>query len=239
MTRGKLKKILLRTAFVLVGVTVFAVGSFSLARYVSSEEAESSAGVARLGIKVFELKDGDLRANIDYTQVVPGFDIPVPCISLHLESEVSYTLYLKVTEGSDVGAVHDWSDPLFTMGNAIKGLDDKGNTHDVVSYSMAPWWSYMATDADDYVENGMTYHVKYYRYNLAADTDHGGSAAPDVKADYMFKAGEEYNYTAGEAGMIELLNGGAIIISQYYGVRDDDPPRFSLGFEAYIRQTLG
>lgn len=236
MRRGNLKKILIRSSFILAGVAVFAVGSFSLAKYVHSEEEKGAAGVARMGVKVFELTSGSRSESIDYTQAVPGFDIPVPRISLHLDSEVGYSLYLKVMETSNSDNVaHDWTNPEFAMGNAIHGLDADGKQCDVVSYTMAPWWVFQASE--NVVENGKEYRVKYYKYNLAADPDHEGDASTE-ETDFMFKPATVYDYT-GTDNTIGLLMSDAIIVSQHYGVLDEKPPQFYIGFEAYIQQTLG
>lgn len=241
MGRGKLRKILLRTAFVLVGASVFAVGSFSLAKYVSSESSEGSGSVASLGIKLFELKEGSLLESVDYRQAVPGFDIPAPRISLHINSEVSYTLYLKVTEGSTIGGEHDWRTGEYARGNAIMGQDSAGKECEVISYEMADWWEYEGTSADvDYDENGISYHTKYYKYNITTDTEHNKKVSLSELSEYMFKPVTEYNYTDREGGIgtIGLLKNNALVVSQYYGVHDENPATFYLSFEAYIRQTL-
>lgn len=236
MRGGKLKKILFRTALVLTGIAVSAAGSFSLAKYISAEEAANKASVAGMGVMVFELENGKRSANIDYTQVVPGYDISVPRISLHLDSEISYTLYLAVTESSDVGGVHDWTDPELANGNAIIGRDTNGDFCEVVSYSMASWWNFLGLRRRE--ENGVAYTVKYYSYNLGKDTEHGGNAS--ANDNYMFKAGVEYNFTGagGAEKTIGLIQNDSIFISEYYGVLDNTPPQFSLAFEAYIQQTL-
>lgn len=245
MIRGKLnkaslKKILRRSSFFLLSVIVFVVGSVSYAKYLSANNMDDASGIAHMGVEIFELeKYGSYAANIDYTQAVPGADIPGPRISLKLESEVSFTVYLRVTEGAGKDAVRlSTQDKRYERGNVIKGQDADGMSHDVVAYTLAPWWTYRGTmDSYKNEEDGMVYNVKLYQYNLAADSTHKENYVSDNATDHVFKPATLYNYTNDGEDTIQILEFDSIIISQYYGVRTN-PPKFYFSFEAYIRQTV-
>lgn len=241
MSRGKLNnksinKILLRSSFILLAVMMFALGSVSYAKYVSTNDTDDSAGVAGMGVELFEMdKYGSYAANIDYTQVVPGADIPGPRISLKLNSEVSYTIYLRVTEASDSDAGFGTQDTEYQRGNTIKGKDGEGRTHDIVAYSLAPWWTYEG-GMDPYTEGSITYKVKIYKYNLAADNTHPEHYVSPTAKNHVFKPATVYDYTADGAKTIQVLQYDSILISQYYGVQTK--PKFYLSFEAFIRQSV-
>lgn len=261
MSRGKIINqsfgyILFWTVCVLLSLAIFTIGSFSYARYISSNDENSSAGVANMGIEVFELeKGGSLVTNIDYTQVVPGADIPGPHIKLKMCSEVSWSLYVKVTEyGFPVADGEGGDNSLDEKnGNAIaanvtvgkdENGEDKKEWHNVVMYEMSDEWELV--DTQTVTENDEEYYVKTYKYTFK-DTKTG-----------VFKPATQYDYTGSDE--IELLMGDVIFISQYYGdyfygdykdseVEDGDseylPPhyrqdiKFGLSFETYIRQVLG
>ena len=107
MSRNKLLNInksfgrmLYHAVCILLIFTMLAVWSVSVvyAKYVASDNSDGYAHVAGVGVEIFNLvQRGQEIAGIDYSKVVPGVDIPGPHIQLKIKSEVSYTLYLKVT----------------------------------------------------------------------------------------------------------------------------------------------
>lgn len=85
---------LLLIAIILIGWTVSGV----YAKYVDAGKSSNTANIAGLGVELFNLVEhGQAIAGIDYSNVMPGVDIPGPHIQLKINSEVSYTLYLEVT----------------------------------------------------------------------------------------------------------------------------------------------
>ena len=108
MSRDELNKInkppfgstLSCTVCILLVVAILVAWSVSgvFAKYVTSDNSSNSAGVAGVGVEIFSLAEhGQTVVGFDYSNVVPGVDIPGPHIQLKINSSVSYTLYLKVT----------------------------------------------------------------------------------------------------------------------------------------------
>lgn len=258
----KYRKILLRSTCILLALALFTMASYSLAKYVSTNEEKTDAGVAKLGIEIFELTDsGKTDTTIDYTKIVPGANISGPSIKLKMYSEISWSIYVTVTEiGFPVGPEEDKDEENSldkAKGNSITAqtsvVDENGETrrvnHQVISYYMADDWSLSETKrctgtADDGTQ--YTYYVKTYVYNK------------------VFKPATKYNHTNEFFNDYEtlyeipLLAGSEIFVSQYYGDynygsdlggKDNSngsanvPPHyqqnveFSLIFEAYIRQV--
>ena len=105
--KSKIGRILLRTACVLLGLGVVAAGTISYAKYISGEEEKQSSIVANMGVELFELVEfgsatAQEKVEIDYSKVVPGADIPGPHIRLQIESEVSWSLFVKVTQSNNL-----------------------------------------------------------------------------------------------------------------------------------------
>ena len=117
---------LCRTLCVLLIVAILATLTISgvYALYVNSNNSSNAAGVAGVGVEIFNLVEhGQAVAGVDYSNVVPGVDIPGPHIQLKIKSEVSYTLYVVVkvsnlptyinADGEEVQAIYfdltsDW-----------------------------------------------------------------------------------------------------------------------------------
>ena len=204
MSRGKLIKSslgrkLLRASFILVGIAVVAAGTVSYAKYISGKESKQSAGIANMGVELFELVEygnpvNDLK--IDYTKVVPGADIPGPHIRLMINSEVSWTLFVRVTQ----------------TGLPLKFVNEHDREIDTIYYEMSKNWAQVPG------QEGL------YRYivNDPKESEH----------DYVFKPATVHNYTG--KSEIEILANDTIYVSQFY----DQRSKFTLSFEAYIRQTL-
>lgn len=243
------KKFVFRTAVVLICLAVLAAGTVSYAKYFSFFEKNSSASVANVGIEVFEInKYGSLATNIDFSQIVPGADIPGPHIKLKMNSEVNWSLFVKVTERGF--PVEEWLDDV--PGNSISarvtvGKDENGDDiiqyHDVISYFMSENWERIDTVKEVDKKSGEIYYVKTYKYTS------------------VFVAGKSYNFTNEEGkgeGEIALLAGDFIEVSQYYGdynyggyfdsgIDGKDPEykpphyqqsiKFGLKFETYIKQV--
>lgn len=225
LTKTSIGKILLRTLPFLLGIAIIVVGSVSYAKYVSSHAIDDSASTAGMGIEIFELdKYGSQETNVDYTQIVPGADIPGPHIKLRINSEVSYTLYVKVTEtGFPVPVEADKENKnslYYSTRNAIVGniKDKDGNTtpHEVISYDMSSRWAWVATELGEI--NGVKYCTKTYKYNVVGDVSES-----TVSSDYIFKPTTKYNYTDVDVKdyttlkELQLLANDSIFISQYYG----------------------
>lgn len=255
-------KVLLRTLPLLLGAAVFVAGSVSLAKYVYTSSLNDSAGTASIGIEVFELDQyGSTEQYIDYTQIVPGSDIPGPHIKLRLNSEVSYTLYVQVTETGDFPLPKDDKDPLYSSNrNAIKGdVRDKNGAvskHEVISYSMSSRWKLIETVIGK-MEDGTKCCTKTYKFNVE-----GSVGSNDKDSDYMFKPATKYNYTNVETENyttlyeLPVLEFDAIIVSQYYGDyvyggyedKNGKPEyvdggyqqkqKFYISFNAYIKQVV-
>lgn len=161
MSRGKhiktpLGRILFRASFILAGVAVIAAGSVSYAKHLSAEEAKQSAGVANMGVTLFELVENGNAANdlrIDYTKVVPGADIPGPHIRLKINSEVSWLLFVKVT----------------TNNFPIMGVDADGNEMETVTYEMAEGWKQVGAPT---VKGNVTEYTYQYNYVFLPAVEH-------------------------------------------------------------------
>ena len=157
--------ILFVASFAFVGLMMFTVGTVSLARYTTSQEVEEDAGVANIGIKTFELvprgneywngvEANNPEANglkVDYNLFIPGFDIPGPHLRLNLESEVSYRVYLKVTQPK-------------TFPTRI--IDSE--TVKTVSFSIADEWK--QTDSTENKDGTITYIYEYDYFFRAGET---------------------------------------------------------------------
>ena len=225
MSRGNIMKkplgrILFWTICIVLAVAVCTAGSISYAKYISSENMNDHSDVANMGVELFELQEhGVLRQNVDLTQVVPGADIDGPHIRLKINSEVSYTLFLRI--------IHD------EFPESYKYIDEEGveNVVDTVYYTVMKdqWTLYEAyKDGDKYVEV----------YQFVVSNENG-------EKDHVFKASTPYNYTyygEGAMGEITVLLGDVIYISQYYDytfVRNQGHTKdFTISFEAFIRQVM-
>lgn len=229
MSEGKgkiksVKKILFHAALALVALAVSAVGSFSLARYISSGGMDDSATVADLGIKIYKFSDRQaLVENIDFTQVVPGADIPAPHIELKLQSEVSYTLFVKVTTTGFSQWETDTQDNTKIIGAKVIGKNHNDKEHEWVKYTLGERWDYVTSSYDD--ENNV--RTSTYKYNLATDVKND-------PADYVFKPTKSYDFTGDDE--LQILDGDVIYISQYYDHKKAE--KFTLSFETYIHQVL-
>lgn len=154
MNRGQIrkmsyKKILYWTACVLIGLTLTALTvSEVYARFISSKNSDESANVASVGIEIFELKEyGKTVEHIDLTKVVPGADIPGPHIKLRINSEVNYSLFVKVKVPN---------------ANCIKFILDDSDTvteEQTITYRMSKNWQIYG---DPYDEGGETVYTYQY-----------------------------------------------------------------------------
>lgn len=190
------------TACILLVLTLLAAWSIgeAYARYVTSDDANDSGNVASVGIESFDLfEHADGVESIDYTKVVPGADIPGPHIQLEINSQVSYTLYVKVT------AIN------------FPPVDGNGVEAGTVSYSLSDAWRLVNTATEQKGDD--KYTVSTYEYIVSGE----GEAQSCV-----FEAGTPYEME------IEILKDDVIYISQYY---DPQTTKFTLAFEAYIRQV--
>lgn len=214
-------KILLRTAVILLSLTVFAAGSISYAKYISVNSTDDSANIAGMGIEIFELNEHGKRVeNIDYTKVVPGADIPGPHIKLKINSEVNYSLFVKITRSTSM-PTHSYT-YIDENGEEVPVIED------TVYYFLSPynWDQY----GKPYIDGDKT--VETYQYIVSSENG---------KKDYAFKAATQYNYTNEDDGKIkangeiEILGNDVIYVSQYYDYKNS--PKFTLSFEVYIRQV--
>lgn len=237
-------RILFRTAVILLSIAVIASGAISYAKFISASGMDDASGVAIGGIEVFELEQyGGTQANIDFSQVVPGADIPGPRVNLKMYSEVKWSLFVKVTE-TGFPAVDDENDELYdklykAKGNSIGadvivGMNEddsyKTERHSaVVSYSMNDNWTLINTEIM-YAADNTPYYVKTYQST---------AFQPSTKYNYTNTAYEGYETLGG----FTLLDGDSIFISQYYNSYDDvngnysKGQKFGLAFEVYIRQV--
>ena len=215
-----LGKFLFWLTFGLILFTLLTAGVASYAKYVSSQESNNVAGVADMGIEIFELKEhGVTFDNVDLTKVVPGVDIPGPHIKLKMYSEVSWAVYVKVTErGFPVADELD-----YRPGNKITGRGNDGRLHNVVIYDVSADWELVDVEKSK-DPDGTMHYVKTYRYNE------------------VFQPATSYDLTDSTTA-IQFLAGEYIFISEHYGNYDYENggnkpgPQFGLTFEAYIRQV--
>lgn len=225
--KGKIKsvkKILLYAVLPVVVLAVSLAGSFSLARYISSGGLDDSANVANLGIEIYKLSDRqELVEKIDFTQVVPGADIPAPHIQLKLKSEVSYTLFIKVTTTGFSQWETDTQDKTKIIGAKVMGEDHNDNEREWVKYTLGERWDYVTSSYDDKTN----VRTSTYKYNLATDVKND-------TADYVFKPTVQYDFT--DKNELQILKGDVIYISQYYD--HEKAEKFTLTFETYIHQVL-
>ena len=178
MSRGKNKmsfgRILLLPTFILLGIMVVLVGTVSYAKYISREESKQSANVANMGVELFELVERGKVVNelkIDYTKVVPGADIPGPHIRLQIESEVTWSLFVKVK----------WTNTFPIM----RTLPD-GHQEEIVYFNMADGWEVYGTP----VLNDKTTEV-IFRYDYVF--------RPSVRHDYVAGKDGEIEILLGDA----------------------------------------
>ena len=188
--KSSLGRILFGMTFVLLAVLLVVAGTLSYAKYINTEEEKQSAGVANMGVELFEFVEygnvpegtivKDLK--IDFTKVVPGADIPGPHIQLKINSEVSYSLFVKVTATPrDPGKTF----PLMWSGEKV------------VEFNMSEKWEKVEG------QEGL------YRYIV--------KSANGVN-DCVFKPATKYDYTGIDE--IQLLEADVIYISQYYPFYD-------------------
>lgn len=224
MSRGKIFKKSYRNVLYLA-ISVFvaialliALSATSLAKYISSQKKGDSAGVAGMGIKVFELiehgshgeeddaeyTEGQIDLKYDCEKIIPGVDIPGPHIKLKIDSAVSCALYVKV----NVPKV-----------DCIKFGDGEPTKTQTVTYKIDSKWA-LQSDLTQEVSSGDTVYTVYtYKY------------------EDVFNPATEYNHTkdgTGALGEIPVLDGDVIKISQYYKSSSE----FTLTFNAYIKQVL-
>ena len=248
ITKRYIKRVLYQAGFVILALLAFGALSFSYAKYIASRESDNSAGVANVGVEVFELvkpEDDDYdwswfkttysddgigagykgKAVVDYEQIVPGADIPAPYINLKINSEVSYTLYVKVKVSQN-------------LPHYIKEVDANG-------YPVTEETIYCLPDDDQWTVIGdqtkkegdcFVYTYKYIVDNTATDD-----------SQYIFKAGTKYEekdeYGNATAKKISILYNDLIYVSDKYGRAEfgtwnDSATPFTIEFEIFIRQTL-
>ena len=135
-----------RALCLLIIVVMLVAWTFSgvYAKYVTSESSSSTANVAGIGVEIFKLVEhGKAVEEFDYSNVVPGVDIPGPHIQLKIKSEVSYTLYLDVTTRNL---------PLY--------INVDGEQVQVVYFDMTSDWELVNTvTTDNYTTNTYKYVV--------------------------------------------------------------------------------
>ena len=133
--KQSLGSMLYRTACVLLALVMLTAWAvFGVyAKYATEGGSNDSAGVAKVGVEVFNLVQyGQTVAGIDYSKVVPGADIPGPHIQLKINSEVSYTLYLEITSSNC---------PIY--------LNVDGNEVKVVYFDLTDKWELVKTVNED------------------------------------------------------------------------------------------
>lgn len=246
MSRGKILKKTYRSilywsvcALIVITLVAFAISEV-YAKYVTSGGLNDSANVAGVGVEVFELVGhGDHGTEDTFVAewnntgrkyecnlLIPGVDIPGPHVKLKINSDVSYTLYIKVKVPKNVGCL--------SFVNAVdqplpddEEVDDKEEK--TVFLKMNRHW----VEERAYREKSDDYIVYTFKYSL---TD--AATVPD----YVFKAGVEYVHDTDETE-IEILNDDRIYVSDkfdYSAFKHEtvNAVDFTLSFEAYIRQVI-
>lgn len=138
------KNVLSRTVGILLVVTVVIALSIGVvyARYVNLDKSNNSANVANVGVEIFNLVAyGKAIEGIDYSNIVPGVDIPGPHIQLKINSEVSYALFLQVT-----------------VCNCPTYVNVDGEKAEVVYFALTDDWELINTVTE---ENYTTFSYKY------------------------------------------------------------------------------
>lgn len=184
MNRGKISigRILLLPSFMLIGILVFIAGTVSYAKYVSGEESKQSAGIANMGVELFELVEYGKPVNelkIDYTKVVPGADIPGPHIRLMINSEVSWTLFVRVTQ----------------TGLPLKGVNEHDREIDTIYYEMSENWAQVPGQEGlyRYIVNDPKESEHDYVFKPATVHDYTGESEIAILAGDMIYVSQYYD----------------------------------------------
>ena len=241
----------------LTALTAWSVSGI-YAKYVDSSAMDGNAGVARMGVVTFDLleheaKDigddldkiigepnnfssiyeldltSEVKANT-YNKVMPGIDIPKdPFINLDLQSnEVSYELYLKVTEVNF---------PTYT----VDVVDEEGGettqeTKQAIIYELASenWvkWNAETGKEDDRESNAGLYKFIGKREGVVNGVFVAGTK---YKFIYSVTEGDEESILV-EDESIHILKDDQLKVSQYFN--SEKEIEFSLTFTAYLQQVI-
>ena len=241
-------------ACIVLSITVLVVFAVSevYAKYISSHNSNNTPNLAQVGITEFELvnyqgKTSDIL-KYDYTKIVPGADIPGPHINLKINSEVSYTLFLrvKVLNGNLNGDDKKENEENLTAKTAhietkidttkwelystttetVKVKPEKDTEGDTEGNTEKGIEEDTEGDAEEDTEKENKKEYTVYTYKYIVDS-------PEGINDYVFKPGQVYNCVGDNA--IRILKDDVIYVSQYYTQKNG---QFELTFEAYIRQVL-
>lgn len=235
--------VLYRAVCILLVITALTSWSVSglYAKYVSAGSVDENANVARIGIEQFKLiHRAKATTSRDYSKLVPGADIPAPHVSLKINSEVSYTLYLNITLTIPADLANSQSDYKHVC---VAYTDDSGSVSDIVYFTVdSSKWVFVktvsGTDSSDQTQQGD---------DAATGTD-GNQVGATTSAQYTtityvykyttnFVAGTTYDYTTNQ---LEIITGDVIYVSENYN-REKLPANaleFSLGFDLYLKQYI-
>lgn len=155
-----------------------------LAKYVTSDEASNSANVAGVGVEILNLVQyGQAVAGLDYSKVVPGADIPGPHIQLKINSEVSYTLYVRIT-----------------VQNLPSYTNDDGETVNTVYFDLTDDWTFVdSVDADNYTTSTYKYvvdttnNVKNYVFNAGEEHEYIGDNEITILKNDLIYVSDRYS----------------------------------------------
>lgn len=226
---------LYRAVCILLVFTVLTSWSVSglYAKYVSGSSVDENANVARMGIEEFKLIDrAEATSARDFSKLVPGADIPAPHISLKINSEVSYTLYLKITLTIPSGLESMQSNDKHVC---VAYTDDSGSVSNIVYFTVdSSKWEFVktvsGTDSSDQTQQG----------DDATDGNQTTTATTTLTYVYKYKtnfvAGTTYDYTA-DSAQLKITTGDVIYVSQYYD-KTNSGSEFSLSFDAYLKQYI-
>ena len=241
--------------FALVALSAWAVSGV-YAKYVSSDSINSTAGVARMGVKEFKISEHkviDISEDFDklakyqystlyeftndivdskpykaYSTVIPGLNIPKdPFVQLKIEnSEVSFELYIIIQESKD------WP------------KDKKGNR--LVEYNVTNDWEPVPDNEGKSTEG--IYKYKYVGNDYVskefgvvngvfmAGKSYDFSTAPDPKMPTEFKNdNDEEEVQTPQA--IRILKNNLVRVNEYFD-SDHGEIKFSLTFSAYLQQVI-
>lgn len=133
--------------------------------------------------------------------------------------------YTKVVPGADIPGPHvklkidaQVNYTLYVKVTSVNfpPADGDGNEVQTVSYSLSETWRLVNTTTEQ--KGNDKYTVSTYEYIVGTEGEN---------TDCVFKAGTPYEME------IKILKDDVIYISQYY---DPDTTKFTLAFEAYLRQ---
>ena len=230
---------LYRAVCILIALTALSSLAVSgvYAKYVDAASVNGSAGIARMGIVTFELKEhkakpihDDLNNALEtdmlykllkneaplgpgekneYNTVIPGVDIPKdPYINLEFaNNEVSYELYVKVEKK-----------------NLSEGVNPDYLKY--ITYDVTDDWEKYDTKEDG------TVIYRFQRTDVEKNIVNG-----------VFRAGTpyEFKFDATKDTSIHILKGDKIKVSQYFNSEpdeNDNSAKFSLTFTAYLQQII-